>query len=60
MKKINILASLLILCTLTSCSLHIKDTNGKDNYSLNTIMVIHILKKKYFQVFKESSLIIEE
>ena len=37
MKKINIFASLLILCTLTSCSMHIKDTNGKDNYSLNTI-----------------------
>ena len=43
MKKINILASLLILCTLTSCSLHIKDTNGKDNYSLNTITDENIL-----------------
>lgn len=43
MKKINVFASLLILCTLTSCSLHIKDTNGKDNYSLNTITDENIL-----------------
>ena len=43
MKKNNIFASLLILCTLTSCSLHIKDTNGKDNYSLNTINDENIL-----------------
>lgn len=44
MKKFNILASLLFLCSLASCSLHIEDTNGKDNYSLNTITDEDILK----------------
>lgn len=47
MKKNSILASLLLLCTLSSCSLHIKDTNGDDNYSLTTITDQTILDNAY-------------